>query len=70
MNIHSFFDFPEIYFSLYVSTASGSHFTKRGHIVSHLKGLVLEKVKSSDPLILKRKEHLLIKKKLTPTDMG
>ena len=46
----------------YVPTASGSHFTKRGHNVSHLKGLMLEKVKSSDPLILKRKEHLLIKK--------
>ena len=45
-----------------VSTPSGSHFTKRGHNVSHLEGLVLEKVKSRDPQILRRKEHLMIKK--------
>ena len=45
-----------------VSTPSGSHFTKRGHNVSHLKGLVLEKVKSRDPQVLRRKEHLMIKK--------
>ena len=45
-----------------VTTPSGSHFTKRGHNVSHLKGLVLEKVESRDPQILRRKEHLMIKK--------
>ena len=41
---------------------SGMHFTKRGHNVSHLRGLVLEKVRSSDPFILKTREHLLIRK--------
>ena len=41
---------------------SGGHFTKRGHNVSHLRDLVSEQVKSSDPFILKTREHLLIKK--------
>ena len=41
---------------------SGSHFAKRGHNVSHLKGLVLEQVRNSDPFILKTREHLLIQK--------
>ena len=41
---------------------SGSHFTKRGHNVSHLKGLVLEQVRNSDPFVLKTREHLLIQK--------
>ena len=41
---------------------SGGHFTKPGHNVAHLKGLVLEKVRSEDPFILKSREHLLIKK--------
>ena len=45
-----------------VTTPSGSHFTKHGHNVSHLKGLVLEKVKSRDPQVLRRKEHQMIKK--------
>ena len=41
---------------------SGSHFTKRGHNVSHLRGLILEQVRNKDPFILKTREHLLIKK--------
>ena len=41
---------------------SGEHFTKRGHNVAHLKGLVLEKVRNADPFILKAREHLLIRK--------
>ena len=41
---------------------SGKHFTKSGHNVSDLKGLVLEKVRSNDPYILKSREHMLIKK--------
>ena len=41
---------------------SGEHFTKRGHTVADLKGLVLEKVKSKDPFVLKARESLLIKK--------
>ena len=45
-----------------MTTPSGSHFTKQGHNVSHLKGLVLEKVKSRDPQVLRRKEHQMIKK--------
>ena len=41
---------------------SGCHFTKRGHNVSNLKGLVLEKVRRSDPFMLKSRENLLIQK--------
>ena len=41
---------------------SGEHFTKTGHNVSHLRGLVLEKVFNRDPYILKSREHLLIQK--------
>ena len=44
------------------SEPSGGHFSKRGHNVSHLKGLVLEQVRNSDPFILKTREHLLIQK--------
>ena len=44
------------------SEPSGGHFSKRGHDVSHLKGLVLEQVRNSDPFILKTREHLLIQK--------
>ena len=45
-----------------VTEPSGRHFTQPGHNVSHLKGLVLEKVRNKDPYILKSREHLLIKK--------
>ena len=45
-----------------VTEPSGAHFTKRGHNVSHHRGLVLEQVRNSDPFILKSREHLLIKK--------
>ena len=45
-----------------VREPSGSHFTKRGHNVSDLKGLVLEQVRSRDPFILKSREHMLIQK--------
>ena len=41
---------------------SGEHFTKRGHNVSHLKGLVLEKIRNSDPSIIKAREHFYIRK--------
>ena len=41
---------------------SGEHFSKRGHSVAHLKGQVLEKVKSKDPFVLKARESFLIKK--------
>ena len=41
---------------------SGFHFTQPGHTVAHLKGLVLEKVRSKDPFVLKAREHLLIQK--------
>ena len=44
------------------SEPSGEHFSKRGHNVAHLKGLVLEQVRNSDPFILKTREHLLIQK--------
>ena len=45
-----------------VTEPSGDHFTKRGHNVSHLRGLVLEQVRNRDPFILKSREHLLLKK--------
>ena len=41
---------------------SGEHFTKTGHSVADLKGLVLEKVRNLDPYVLKSREHLLIQK--------
>ena len=41
---------------------SGRHFNKAGHDVSHLRGLVLEKVRNNDPYILKSREHMLIRK--------
>ena len=34
-----------------ITEPSGEHFTKPGHNVSHLKGLVLEKVRNKDPYI-------------------
>ena len=43
--------------------ASGEHFSKPGHSVSDLKGLVLEKVNNKrDPYILKSREHFYIQK--------
>ena len=41
---------------------SGHHFTKRGHNVSDMRGLVLEKVRSKDPFVLRARESILIKK--------
>ena len=40
---------------------SGQHFNLPGHTVADIKGLVIEKVKSNDPFILKAREHHLIK---------
>jgi hypothetical protein len=41
---------------------NGFHFNKPGHNQSHLSGLVLEHVKSSDPFVLKAREFYLIQK--------
>ena len=41
---------------------SGGHFNQQGHQLSHLKGLVLEHVKSSDPFVLRAREYLYIQK--------
>ena len=41
---------------------SGHHFNLPGHQQSHLSGLVLEHVKSSDPFVLKAREFYLIQK--------
>ena len=41
---------------------SGEHFNLPGHAYSDLKGLVLEKVRSSDPFVLMAREALLIEK--------
>ena len=41
---------------------SGNHFNLPGHTQSHLAGLVLEHVRSSDPFVLKAREFYLIQK--------
>ena len=41
---------------------AGHHFNLRGHNLTHLQGLVLEKVISNDPFILKAREHMYIQK--------
>ena len=41
---------------------SGAHFNQPGHNQSHLSGLVLERVKSADPFVLKAREFYLIQK--------
>ena len=45
-----------------LETPSGYHFNQPGHDVSHFAGLVLEKVKSSDPFVLRAREFLHIQK--------
>ena len=45
-----------------LDTLSGSHFNQPGHNLSHLAGLVLEKVKSADPFVLRAREFLYIQK--------
>ena len=39
-----------------VTEPSREHFTQAGHTVAHLRGQVLEKVKSNDPFIFKARE--------------
>ena len=41
---------------------SGWHFNQQGHELSHLAGLILEHVKSSDPFVLRAREYLFIQK--------
>ena len=41
---------------------SGYHFSQAGHDVSHLKGLVVEHIKSSDPFVLRAREFIYIEK--------
>jgi hypothetical protein len=41
---------------------AGEHFNQRGHTVADMKGQVLEKVKNSDPFILRARESQLIRK--------
>ena len=45
-----------------ITEASGEHFSQPGHSVSDIQGLVLEKVKSKDPYVLKAREHFYIQK--------
>ena len=45
-----------------VTEASGEHFSLPGHSVADMQGLVLEKVKSKDPFVLKAREHFFIQK--------
>ena len=40
---------------------AGEHFTSRGHNVADLKGQVLEKVRNSDPFVLRARESMLIR---------
>ena len=53
-----------------VTEPSGKHLTKSGHDVSHLRGLVLEKVRNRDPFILKSREHMLIQEPLLQFPLG
>ena len=41
---------------------SGFHFNQPGHNLSHLSGLILEHVKSSDPFVLRAREYLYIQR--------
>ena len=41
---------------------TGNHFNKTGHDLSHLAGLVLEEVRSSDPVVLRAREFMFIQK--------
>ena len=45
-----------------IDKPSGYHFNQPGHNQSHLSGLVLESVKSTDPFVLKAREFYLIQK--------
>ena len=45
-----------------LDTPAGNHFNLPGHNLSHLAGLVLEEVKSSDPFVLRAREFLYIQK--------
>ena len=45
-----------------ITEPAGEHFTKRGHSVADMKGQVLEKVKNSDPYVLRARESMLIRK--------
>ena len=40
---------------------AGEHFTSRGHNVADMKGQVLEKVRNSDPFVLRARESMLIR---------
>ena len=40
---------------------SGEHFTKLGHSVHDLEGLVIEKVHSKDPFVLQARESQIIR---------
>ena len=45
-----------------LDTPSGKHYNQSGHNLSHLAGLVLEEVKSSDPFVLRAREFMFIQK--------
>ena len=45
-----------------ISEPSGEHFNLIGHDVSHLKGMAIEKVYSTDPFVLEAREKMYIKK--------
>ena len=41
---------------------SGHHFNLPGHSVADIEGIVIEKVKNSDPFVLKAREHVMIQR--------
>jgi hypothetical protein len=52
-----------------LDTPSGFHFNQPGHDLSHFAGLVLEKVKSSDPFVLRAREFYIFRNLIaTETD--
>ena len=46
----------------YLATATGAHFNKPGHDLSHLMVTILEQVKSKDDIYRKEREKYLINK--------
>ena len=42
--------------------SAGAHSNLKGHSITHLRGLAIEKVRSSNPAILRAREHLYINK--------
>ena len=45
-----------------ITQPSGEHFNMKAHDISHIQGLAIEHVKSTDPFVLRAREWRLIQK--------